>query len=560
MRTSKLLTLTVVVAAVMLALSAVGTLRAQTQAVALTGRVTSAQEGAMEGVVVSASRPDSTITVSVDSDHDGVYRFPASALPAGRYALQVRAVGYDLWHPVNAEVNGSGTASADLRLVKTKDVELQLTNAEWLMSIPGTPAQKRTLLSCVDCHTLQRVMLSHHDAADWLKNVLPRMQNYAAMSFWLYPQPYRQARKADAARGGFVQPQVAAYLSSINLSNGPHTFALRTLPRPTGHATQVVITSYALPNRLQQPHDVVVAPDGMAWYSDFGLELFGKLDPKTGKTTQYTIPELKPDYLTGSLDIELDKKANIWISMMYQGGIMRFDPKTEQLREWRVQPAEHPEYTQESFVMPWSSNVDGKVWTNNQDDHSFRRLDLATGKMEMLGPYTYTAHGKTDQMRAYDIIADSHNNLWGLPLSQESIGRIDAKTTQFRAWPTPTRNSGPRRGRVDAHDVLWFAEYYANNVGRFDTKDEDGQVQEFALPPWTQPYDAVADKNGEIWTGGMTTDRIVRLDPKTGSWVQYLMPDDTNVRRVFVDNSTTPVTFWVGSNHSAEILRVQPQN
>ena len=49
------------------------------------------------------------------------------------------------------------------------------------------------------------------------------------------------------------------------------------------------------------------------------------------------------------------------------------------------------------------------------------------------------------------------------------------------------------------------------------------------------------DKNGEIWTGGMHTDRVVRLDPKTGKTVEYLLPTETNMRSVFVDNSTTPV-------------------
>jgi virginiamycin B lyase len=27
---------------------------------------------------------------------------------------------------------------------------------------------------------------------------------------------------------------------------------------------------------------------------------------------------------------------------------------------------------------------------------------------------------------------------------------------------------------------------------------------------------------------------------------------------VFVDDSTTPVTFWVGSNHGASIIRLTP--
>jgi len=27
---------------------------------------------------------------------------------------------------------------------------------------------------------------------------------------------------------------------------------------------------------------------------------------------------------------------------------------------------------------------------------------------------------------------------------------------------------------------------------------------------------------------------------------------------VFVDNSTTPVTFWVGSNHNHRIVKLEP--
>jgi hypothetical protein len=27
---------------------------------------------------------------------------------------------------------------------------------------------------------------------------------------------------------------------------------------------------------------------------------------------------------------------------------------------------------------------------------------------------------------------------------------------------------------------------------------------------------------------------------------------------VFVDNSTSPVTFWIGSNHGASIIKLEP--
>src|SRR3954454_16296401 len=63
---------------------------------ALVGQVSSAQEGAMEGVVVSAKRAGATVTVSVVTDRDGRYRFPAARLEPGPYTLAIRAAGYDL--------------------------------------------------------------------------------------------------------------------------------------------------------------------------------------------------------------------------------------------------------------------------------------------------------------------------------------------------------------------------------------------------------------------------------------------------------------------------------
>jgi virginiamycin B lyase len=54
------------------------------------------------------------------------------------------------------------------------------------------------------------------------------------------------------------------------------------------------------------------------------------------------------------------------------------------------------------------------------------------------------------------------------------------------------------------------------------------------------------------------SDRVARLNPKTGRFVEYLLPRETNIRRVFVDDSTSPVTFWVGSNHGASIVKLEP--
>jgi hypothetical protein len=56
----------------------------------------------------------------------------------------------------------------------------------------------------------------------------------------------------------------------------------------------------------------------------------------------------------------------------------------------------------------------------------------------------------------------------------------------------------------------------------------------------------------------MEADRVIRMDPRTATFTEYLLPAQTNVRRIFVDNSTTPVTFWVGNNESASIVKLEP--
>lgn len=201
-------------------------------------------------------------------------------------------------------------------------------------------------------------------------------------------------------------------------------------------------------------------------------------------------------------------------------------------------------------------DVDGKIWTKTVGTQHIFRTDLKTGKWERFHPADFLPK-ETAPARAsvYQVISDSQNNLWMAEFQAGHIGKIDAKTTEIKWWAVPTKNARARRLNIDDQDRLTFTEYRGNKVGVFDTRTE--KFTEYDLPPRTYPYRANFDKNGEIWASTMHTDRVVRLNPRTGSTAQYLMPSDTNMRTVFVDNSTTPVTFWVGSNHDHRIVKVE---
>jgi streptogramin lyase len=531
---------------------------AQAQSAALTGLVGSAEEPAMEGVLVSATKAGSNITVSVVTGADGRYSFPQNRLAPGQYALAVRAVGYELDQASKVEVSAPDPAIADLKLRKAGDLAAQLSNGEWLASIPGTDQQKGQLLNCVGCHTVQRIVRSKYDADAFLTQILPRMQGYVQQSLPIHPQ-LRPAERLMEEQGEYrieIYRAVAQYLSTINLSAAEQwKYELKTLPRPKGAATKVIYTEYDLPREEMAPHDVIVDKNGIVWFGNFGEQKLGRLDPATGKITEYPYPMHRDNAPTGSLGLRADASGNLWLGNMYQATIVKFDPKTEQFNFWTLPPEANIAAAQVNMVSPQHSDVDGKVWTQNNGFAGVHRLDIASGKIETWLPFKSAPKGEPHNI--YDVIPDSHNNAFFTDFRQGQIGRIDARTGEVALFQTPTPRSAPRRGNMDAQDRLWFGEYRGDRIGMFDTKTKE--FKEWKLGTrWSAPYDVVLDRNEFAWTGSMVTDQVTRLNTKTGEMTDYLLPRSTNIRRVFVDNAATPVSFWVGSNDGASIVKVEP--
>jgi virginiamycin B lyase len=522
---------------------------ADNAAAAITGVVSSDAEGPMEGVVVTAHKDGSIISTSVYTDAKGQYSFPEDRLEPGHYSLALRAVGYDLNKPAATDVVAEKTSTVDMHLDKTKNLAHQLSNAEWVMSIPGTEEQKAQLLNCTSCHTMERIMRSTHNVDEWMQ-VVSRMMGYGAVSQPVKPQPMLDKTRAGAPE---QYRKVAEYLATVNLSATDHwTYDLKTLPRPKGRDTHAIITEYNVGPTTTEPHDILVDKDGMVWFSDFGEMMIGKFNPKTLELTKYPVKKFKPDAPEGLLSIEFDNTGKIWFDTMYQGSLGCLDPKTGEIAYYPVPPQWNDDRVQLNFT-GLHPEVDNKVWTKSVGTQDIFRVDLKTGQWDKFRP--------TDQLPSvknagiYQVMSDSKNNLWMAEFTEGHLGKIDAKTGQVTWYATPTPHARDRRMEIDANDNIMVTEYRTSKVGVFNPNTE--QWTEYSLPEYTYPYRANWDKNGEIWASTMSTDRVVRMDPKTGRTEQYLMPSDTNMRTVFIDNTTTPVTFWVGSNHDHRIVKVE---
>jgi hypothetical protein len=390
---------------------------------ALSGVVSSPQEGAMEGVVVSAKRSGSTITVSVVSDAQGRYSFPRNRLDPGAYSIRIRAIGYELDGPGTVHVTAEQGAQLDLRLRQTQDLASQLSNGEWFMSWPGGSEVKNGLLNCTQCHSLQPVVRSRYTAHEF-RQVIDRMGRYSQGSTIARPQ-----LRPNTHGGGFATPirdgmsslgregerpvaqsrtaMTAEYLASINLSSVARwQYPLKTLPRPRGPATRVIVTEYDLPRPETLPHDAAADADGMIWYADFGTHILGRLDPKTGKVIEYPLPITKPGAPVGSLDLVFDKRGDIWMGTMYQGSLAKFDRGTKTFQTWGSPTFRDRDEARIAMVMPTNLDVDGQVWIGGDSEY---QVDVKTGTWRAID---YSVGLPKDspiirQLSSYGVASDS---------------------------------------------------------------------------------------------------------------------------------------------------------
>jgi virginiamycin B lyase len=225
-------------------------------------------------------------------------------------------------------------------------------------------------------------------------------------------------------------------------------------------------------------------------------------------------------------------------------GTVRFDPKTQQFTGWA------------SGNNMFGLDPAGNVW-HTDDGGPLVKIDTRTG--------TFTEYRIPTNDGVYDMDTDSRGrtiiNIW----RNAKIGIFDPRTEDYAEYRTPTPDSGPRRGEIDARDRMWVAEYYSGRLAMFDPAK--GEIKEFPLiagtrpygPPYLAPYTtAVDDKNQLVWATDFNSNRIFRFDMKTEKTTEFFMPGNYEVRDLTAEPEAPRPTLWIPSYRPpSTIVKVQ---
>lgn len=551
------------------------------------GSVKSPDGRPMEGVVVSARSSDKSWTTSVFTDAQGTYVFPP--LEAGQYKLWAQAVGFEAGRSEFA-LAAEGRIERNLTLTPIKDVgeiAKQMSGAEWLASLPENTAEDRRMRhvfknNCTGCHTASFTLQNRWDAKGW-GAIVDLMTKYPSSGV----PPAPNAPGSPMMRA--YRDELVEYLARVR--GATELAQVKPLPRPTGEATRVVITEYDLP-RTDMPlmaidgsdwsmgtpsryvgraaHDVWVDRDGLVWMADdmVPLRTTAKLDPRTGKVTNYVLKDDK-GHSVSTHSVVVDLKGQVWLTNGNEGTMLMFDPTTEQFRRF-PRPDSIPRVggtlDVDSKGNPWAvAGGDGAV-----------KIDVATGQ------YTYYPAPKAG-LGTYGITIDSKDTAWYTQPGGErivyvessgKIGTVDVgslempeitDTDRERAQKlranqniAPPQQKAPRRLAADPNgDFVWVSEYTGDRLLRIDINTK--QIKEYPLPhPFSQPYAVAVDKNHMVWINTINLDRIVKFDPQTERFTEYQLPTrGTEIRHIQVDNRTDPPTIWAPYNRVNKIVRLQ---
>lgn len=76
---------------------------------------------------------------------------------------------------------------------------------------------------------------------------------------------------------------------------------------------------------------------------------------------------------------------------------------------------------------------------------------------------------------------------------------------------------------------------------------------------YTTPYAVSApDRNGYVYATSNMSERLMRLDPKTGENVEYQVPTEFDSKKITYDPTTSRLTLWMVNTRTARMMKVEP--
>jgi streptogramin lyase/mono/diheme cytochrome c family protein len=200
-------------------------------------------------------------------------------------------------------------------------------------------------------------------------------------------------------------------------------------------------------------HTTRIAPNGKVWTSGKPTTMF---DPETEKFTRME------GSAADTYDVKPDKNGDVWFTAPGLNKIGRIDGKTLKITDWTMP-------TEGSFPRRMEIADDGIVWIAEFNSGKMARFDTATQTFK-----EYKLPGPDASPYAMGI--DAQGYIWYDSHHQDTVGRVDPKTGQVIEYPFPHSEFCGREFFRDAQGNMWYGTNPNNKVGYFYLTGKGGTM------------------------------------------------------------------------------------
>jgi virginiamycin B lyase len=292
-----------------------------------------------------------------------------------------------------------------------------------------------------------------------------------------------------------------------------------------------MIIEYFLPEG-RGAHDPAIDLEGNVWYSD-GVKptRISKLDPRTGKFTEYDLPD--PDSYPEGLIVDSYGYV-IWCEP--GGGVIgRMDPKTGKMDRFAHGVPGGRAHTP-------VEDEDGDIWFSMIIGNRIGKWDRETEEITVW-------EVPTPNSFPYGIVVKD-SRVWFAEFFGGKVGMFDEDSKTFTEYPTLVQPSTIRRVSIDSSgSTLWYGVYNQGKLGKIDIRT--GEQTEYDLAPRAAPYDVWPDPMDKVWASdGVLGGVLIRFDPDTDEMTYYPVPRPTDMPKLDISREGA---VWYTTRSNPEV-------
>ena len=204
-------------------------------------------------------------------------------------------------------------------------------------------------------------------------------------------------------------------------------------------------TEYATPSGGGGPHTIVISHDGVLWFTLQSGGRIGRLDTRgSGQITEYRTSG-------GPYGLALDKAGNVWFCRMNEDKLGKLDPKTGQITELAMGRGSQPRRI--------ATAPDGMLWVTLYGNGKLAKVDPVAASVVKEYPLPAGNAGP------YAVAIDGAGLVWANEINTDTVVRLNPASDEIRVVKLPSKNVGIRKMIVDAGGRLWYMGSHNGRLG-----------------------------------------------------------------------------------------------